>query len=221
MSKCPYGSFTVLDFQEVINQIGNLFDLSLKFIVQDDGTPPYGYSSLHGVSEIEGDIYELCAIREYPSSYFNFSVCLASNYNKIPSNVQICANISNLDYVKLQKCFQNDYNSVLHESAQATLQNQVSASPTVFIEGIRFIGSENASFWIDAICSSPYAVDNSLFGSELYSILIGVGASICVYLFTCSMVLLYLYIKTRKPKVKSHIVEEAPLLNQVDENIES
>ncbi len=51
-------------------------------------------------AEVEGDLYETCAVSEYPDYrvYMPFLYCMSLSYRTIPLNVRSCAITHGLDY---------------------------------------------------------------------------------------------------------------------------
>lgn len=97
MGKCPYGTAAETTMKNILNAISG-FTFEVHFIGEvynESQIPPtvlqniaqYGlvqkndskyYSSLHGSSEIDGDIAQLCVMKYYPTNWFNFTL----EYNK-------------------------------------------------------------------------------------------------------------------------------------------
>jgi hypothetical protein len=64
------------------------------------GQPFTNLFSFFSIAEVEGDLYETCAVSEYPDYrvYMPFLYCLSLSYRSIPLNVQSCATTHGLDY---------------------------------------------------------------------------------------------------------------------------
>jgi hypothetical protein len=142
MSKCPYATDFELDFQKhVLSYSGlpQITNLRVNFIASVDPSQPSGFDSMHGQTEVWGDINELCAYNlsnPSPNNYkwYNFLLCLDQNGDEIPDNAEDCANQVGLDYSTIQNCVNSDLGKALMtESIAKTDHFGVDESPTIYI----------------------------------------------------------------------------------------
>jgi len=56
------------------------------------------FTSLHGTPEVEGDIWQLCAMKHYPDNYLLFLSCISIDYKFVPLNAEDCSAEAELDY---------------------------------------------------------------------------------------------------------------------------
>ena len=101
MSKCPYGIQAEDSLKPAIDKIGKDVNLSINYIADEDGKG--GFTSLHGPTEVQGDIDQLCAKKYDPKRYFDMIICQNKDSANIPTNWESCAKevkLSNIDKVK-------------------------------------------------------------------------------------------------------------------------
>lgn len=92
----------------------------------------------HGNQECEGNRWELCAIKEYPSAsdYFPFYLCMEKAADKMLDNVQKCATEAKMDYSKLSSCYADDSKSLeLEKAAHAATPADHKYVPWVLVDG--------------------------------------------------------------------------------------
>jgi hypothetical protein len=100
MSKCPdVKDFYNNVFLQLYKDLNSIMDIKVYFIAKVDVTQKYGFKSLHGVTEVEGDLLEACAQNLYPNNndYFKLLVCVNPQMPYIPRVVQDCANKVGID----------------------------------------------------------------------------------------------------------------------------
>jgi hypothetical protein len=109
MSKCPYATDFVQMFQQfVYSQSGlpDIMELTMNYIAKVDPSQPSGFYSLHGQTEVWGDIDELCVqnLTKGFSTWWDFVNCVDGDYSSIPDNVPQCAQQVGLDSNAVEKC---------------------------------------------------------------------------------------------------------------------
>ncbi len=152
MSQCPFGVKAEDAFRPVAEKLGPALDLNLHFIgnVNPDGS----FRSLHGESEIKGNLMTICAEKYYPGEYWDFLSCLNKNYRKIPANFEECANETNVDYGKLKECVEGDEGKkMLKKSFEYSSKKGAKGSPTIFINGKKHTGGRSESQLMRAVCA--------------------------------------------------------------------
>eukprot|EP01130_Rhizamoeba_saxonica_P002551 TRINITY_DN12337_c0_g1_i1.p1 TRINITY_DN12337_c0_g1~~TRINITY_DN12337_c0_g1_i1.p1 ORF type:complete len:227 (+),score=37.01 TRINITY_DN12337_c0_g1_i1:2-682(+) len=145
MSKCPYASQWVEDFQNsVLSKEGLplIINFTMDFIANVDNSEPTGFYSKHGQTEVQGDFNILCAqklVSNKWTSYYPFVDCLEQQYTAIPQNVQECARKHNLDYGSIKTCVSSsDAHHLMVDSIKRTESldwNPRPGSPTVYVDG--------------------------------------------------------------------------------------
>lgn len=150
MSQCPYGVQAEQSFKSVMDQLGKYIDLNIEYIGRASGN---SFDSLHGQSEINGDIVQLCAKKIDFEKYYDFILCQNSDYSNLVNSIDSCAAEVGLDAQMIKDCFEGDQGkALLKESFQKAEQLQVGGSPTIYIGGIEHQGQRDSSSLTKAIC---------------------------------------------------------------------
>ena len=103
MSQCPYGAAAILNMEEVLANFEGRVDFDVHFIGNvNDGK----ISSMHGQSEVDEDIREICAIKHYPDNYkyMDYLICRSKDYRN--TNWEACTGSNDIDTEVIRKCFE-------------------------------------------------------------------------------------------------------------------
>jgi len=122
MSMCPYGTQAMNSTKEVLDNFGNNIDLHINYIANEnaDGS----FQSLHGQSEVDENMRELCAMKYYPETYLDYIWCRNKN---IQGDWTECA----ADYSAIKVCFEGSEGKKLHSENIAFANSlNIGASPT-------------------------------------------------------------------------------------------
>jgi len=139
-------------------------DFEIVYIAREDKLSKWGYRSSHGVPEIEGDVWELCAIKHYPEyhQYMPFLYCLNLDIKAIPHSVENCTKEHGLDFNVLKECFRSDEGkSLLQKSADLSIKYRVKDSPTVVMDG-RLYNPRSDRVPVAYLSALCYVFDNPL-----------------------------------------------------------
>lgn len=153
MSKCPFGSQVEQGFAPVLDEIGDRIDFHLDFIADEANGQ---FSAMHGETEVQGNIIQLCAIKHYPDAkkFMGFINCQNEQMRSIPSNWEACATKNGLDVAKLKGCYDGqEGKQLLRESIARKNQRQARGSPTIFIADKRYEGGRSKVDFMRAICA--------------------------------------------------------------------
>jgi hypothetical protein len=153
--------------------------INLFFIAGDrNGT----FQSRRGEEEVQGDLWELCAINHYGTDHkwLDFVVCLAKNYTDIPNNIHNCTIQADVDYALLMECVATVGPSLLRSSIADCLAIglQAQSDSVIYINGREFNGPASPLAVEKALCSTenPIAGDNSVYQDWWFYFLIALGA---------------------------------------------
>ena len=153
MSKCPYGTQVENAFAPVLEQMGDAVDFQLNYIVKESA--PGTFESLHGDTEVTGDIAQLCAKSYYPDKYFKMIVCQNKDAANMATNWKQCAQDLGMDTAKLQKCLDTDEGKgLLRTSMQRTMARGATGSPTMYFNDVSYQGARDAASFQREICKS-------------------------------------------------------------------
>lgn len=165
MSKCPFAVTFEQDFNEHVLRfygLPQIIDLHINFIAKIDPNEPSGFNSLHGQTEVWGDIYELCIYNlSYPSphnyTWYSLYLCLDDNADQIPDNVESCAK----QVKKLKKQF-NKFKKLKKVGLDFTLIEKCAKGPLgkqLMLDSIR---KTNSLHWSD-IPSPTIYINNEFY----------------------------------------------------------
>eukprot|EP01120_Amphizonella_sp_Union-15-10_P001196 TRINITY_DN11249_c0_g1_i1.p1 TRINITY_DN11249_c0_g1~~TRINITY_DN11249_c0_g1_i1.p1 ORF type:complete len:347 (-),score=24.67 TRINITY_DN11249_c0_g1_i1:75-1115(-) len=162
-SKSMIGSNIINSWKEVLETFWDQVDFEILYLGKRD-SGPWGYTTFGSLSmeqktlEIEGDVWQLCAMKKYRdySVFMPFLYCLNLNYLAIPHNVENCSKTHGLNYTVLQKCFSGpEGKSLLKNSVDVSIKYQI-RDVSVFIDGL--IVKSNPQFqprnYINLLCKA-------------------------------------------------------------------
>eukprot|EP01121_Diplochlamys_sp_Union-15-3_P017477 TRINITY_DN6159_c0_g1_i1.p1 TRINITY_DN6159_c0_g1~~TRINITY_DN6159_c0_g1_i1.p1 ORF type:complete len:217 (-),score=32.87 TRINITY_DN6159_c0_g1_i1:72-689(-) len=140
MSKCPFAADFEIGFDKHVLQhtgLPSIIDLHVNFIASVNPDSPLGFNSLHGPTEVSGDLIEICAYNltsSKNSSWWDFYLCLDNQYPSIPTNAQACAQKTGISWEEVNKCENSALGKqLLTKSIQFTDSLNVNESPTIYI----------------------------------------------------------------------------------------
>jgi len=128
MSHCPYGIQALNSLKEVFGAVKDL-KFNIHFIA-DYSNATGSFNSLHGQTEVDDDMRELCVMKYYPDNnkYMDFIWC---RNNNISSSVwESCATSNGMDAVKLADCVRTEGVNLLKENIKLSQDLKIGASPT-------------------------------------------------------------------------------------------
>ena len=126
MSHCPYGIQAMNSMKEVLGALKNI-TFNLHYIADESGGV---FNSLHGQSEVDDDIRELCAMKYYPTNYkwFDFVSCRNKDTS---AEWTACVTSNGMDLSKIKACAEGqEGKDLLSSDIKIATALKVSASPT-------------------------------------------------------------------------------------------
>jgi glutaredoxin len=152
MSQCPFGTQVEDAIKPVLEKLGENIEFNLEYIANDNGDGTF--SSLHGQSEVEGDIVQLCAAKYNPDIYMDMIVCQNKNARAIPGNWEQCAKENNLDVENIRACFEGEEGKqLLAKSIKKAIAVRARGSPTIYINDVQYSGRRGTNDFFRAICN--------------------------------------------------------------------
>lgn len=128
MSQCPFGIKALNSMKEVLEAFDKKIDFRIHFIADDLGNGQF--KSLHGDSEVEEDIRELCAIKYYGKNYKFMDYILCRNQDIRSTDWQKCAT-GGIDAKVIEKCSTGgEGKKLLAEDVKLAKELGIGASPT-------------------------------------------------------------------------------------------
>jgi glutaredoxin len=151
MSQCPYGVQVEEALKPVKEQLGDSFTLDVQFIGDGDAS---NLQSMHGPSEVKGNIAQLCAHKLDPAKSFDFIGCQNKDMRAVHENWKACGTELKYDEAKLAACVDGDEGkALLAESFAKAKAKGASGSPTIFIAGKAYEGGRKPRDFTKALCA--------------------------------------------------------------------
>lgn len=173
MSFCPYGQMAVEGLNESEKLFGTKINIVPHYVIYDHycgyGVNPATCTdfskyciangtlcSMHGLSEVNEDIRQLCVYKYYPGKWWDYtdkiiSTCQVSNVDTCWENV---AKSVGVDTAKIKDCFTKEGETLI--AAEKALDDQVgaTASPTIFINSMPFSSMLTPEEFKTGICTA-------------------------------------------------------------------
>jgi hypothetical protein len=152
MSQCPYGAQAMIAADQVVDHFGKDITLNVHFIggIQGDQL-----TALHGQTEVDENIRELCAATKYGKNhqFTKYLACRSRNYRS--TEWQPCAKSAGMDEKVIQKCFDGEGKDLLRKSYEFANSLKIGASPTFLSNNRREFNAVDA-----ASLQQQYCADN-------------------------------------------------------------
>ena len=162
MSFCPYGTQAEDAMKPVVDLIGSEADIQVHFIASVQGDTLDSISSLHGPTEAVEDVRQLCIMENYDqTTFWNYVMDLNSNcvslYNDATAYDACWINVASqngIDADQIETCINSEGVDLIAVDSQLASLNQVSGSPTLIINGVRYSGARTPEAYKQAICDA-------------------------------------------------------------------
>jgi hypothetical protein len=162
MSFCPYGVQAETAIGPVVDLLGSKADIRIRYITTVSGTTVSSVKSLHGPSEAQEDLRQLCIRKESPDLYGKYldlfnTRCYpvwqnATQLQSCRENVTATLGISLADS---ETCASGSEGLGLLKADELDAKKySATASPTLFINGVKYAGSRTPEAFKTAICTS-------------------------------------------------------------------
>ncbi len=162
MSFCPYGTQAETVMSPVVKLLGTKADIRIRYITTVAGSTADSIDSLHGPSEAKEDLRQACINKYYPDKYWSYldafnQACYPSWQNNAvfdSCRKNTTATLS-IDSTKIDTCALGSEGIALLKSDEAASnKDQATASPMLFINGVKYSGARNPEAFKQAICNS-------------------------------------------------------------------
>jgi protein-disulfide isomerase len=165
MGFCPYGVQAENIMKPVVDLLGSKADIGIKFIVSIQGDTVDSVQSLHGTTEAQEDLRQVCIMKYYDQkTYWNYLMSIDNDcYGKITTSdataLETCwksaATKAGIDTAKIGTCSSGSEGlNLLKADEQLSTQYGVTGSPTLIINGVTYSGSRSSEAYKQAICSA-------------------------------------------------------------------
>ncbi len=153
MSHCPYGTQVLDAIAPVLAKVGNYVNFKVDYIASIN--PDGGFNSLHGQTEVDENIRELCVMKYYPENYKYMGYIVCRDKTIQSTDWQSCATQSGMDVAKIKACSEGEEGSKLHvDSIGRSTKAQASGSPTIFLNSQKYSGGRRDADFLKAICNA-------------------------------------------------------------------
>jgi hypothetical protein len=162
MAFCPYGTQAESAMKPVVNLLGSKADIRLLYIATVQGSTVDSVQSLHGLPEAQEDLRQLCIQKNYPQKFWDYlesfnTRCYSLSQNS--SSLNACWRNTTaglgMDTAAIETCATgSDGLGMLMEDEKNANQDGATASPTLFINGMKYSGARTPEAYKQAICTS-------------------------------------------------------------------
>lgn len=153
MSQCPYGVEAEEAFIPAVKALGGTITFRLDFI--GDDIEGEGLVSMHGDSEVTGNLLQVCALQADPVRALDLISCMNRDFTQIPENFAGCADELKLDAAALLKCADGDAGRDLLRASFARAEERgADGSPTLLIAGQPYTGPRTRDGMMRAVCQA-------------------------------------------------------------------
>jgi protein-disulfide isomerase len=132
MSQCPYGNAAMEAMEEVVTAMPGL-DVNVWYIANENGD---GFDSLHGQTEVDEDIRQVCILDEAPGKFWNYMSCMVPVYSNAGTEWENCATEAGINKAQLSTCWQGEEGKqLLRDNIAFANELGFGSSPTFLING--------------------------------------------------------------------------------------
>lgn len=161
MSFCPYGTQAETVMSPVIDLLGSRADIRIRYITTITGSTIDSVDSLHGPAEAAEDLRQACINKYYPDKYWDYldsfnAACYpkwqdAAVFDTCRKNVTAALQI---DTAKIDTCASGAEGlALLRADETASARDGATASPMLFVNGVRYSGARTPEAFKQAICA--------------------------------------------------------------------
>ena len=152
MSKCPYGVMVENGVQDAVNTLGPDVDFHFDFIGQKGANGEL--TSMHGPTEVAGDIVQLCAAKQAPGAVMKLIGCQNKQNAEVATNWEACAKEVGIPVEPLRACMTGEEGkTLLTQSFDRASARGARGSPTMFIADKPYNGRRGSKDFMRAICA--------------------------------------------------------------------
>ena len=161
MAFCPYGVQAEQTMKSVVDVIGSKADIKVRFIASVEGTTVDSVQSLHGATEAQEDLRQLCIMKYYPDKYWSYLMDVDQNCypnardaTALDACWKAAAQNQSIDVSKIDTCSKGQEGLDMMKLEEAAANKYgVSGSPTLIINGAQYNGARTSAGFQNGICS--------------------------------------------------------------------
>ncbi len=179
-SFCPYGNQAEDIMKPVAELLGDAIEIKPRYVLYENyqgGGEEYcideesKYCSMHGVDELKQNIRERCVYENQNDKFWNFVSQV--NTDCTASDVETCwetaAQEAGVNTASVKNCYEQNYLAYAEEDTALNSEYNVTGSPTLLINGVKYQGQRSPENFKNAICSGfsekPEACNETLEGA--------------------------------------------------------
>jgi len=148
MSHCPFG---IRAEDIILSFLGNFNDqlkLHIYYIVSKQGD--HNFTSLHGPSELDEDLYQIAIQTLYNNKFYSYLLCYNSTMDR-----DKCLKDNNINKKEIEAFVKSGQaEKILDEDFKKTEELGINASPTLYINSQRYDGPIQPEHIIRSVCSN-------------------------------------------------------------------
>ncbi|MCD6096721.1 thioredoxin domain-containing protein [bacterium] len=167
MAYCPYGNQAEQAMIPVARLLKDKADIHLNSVIYSNYATNVGgqaedwclsedekYCSMHGINELKQDIRELCVAKYQPEYLWDFveKIDNETNVSDVEEKWESIAQELGIDVKKIKNCQEKEAESLLEEQVELNNTYQITGSPTLLINGVRYQGERTPQAYKEAIC---------------------------------------------------------------------
>ena len=162
MAFCPYGTQAESAMKPVVSLLGTKADINVRYITTVRGSTVDSVQSLHGLSEAQEDLRQICIQKTYPQKFWDYldtfnARCypLSQNLTSLNTCWRNTSAGLGIDTAAIETCSTgSDGLGMLKTDESDANQNGATASPTLLINGVKYTGARTPEAYKTAICNS-------------------------------------------------------------------
>jgi len=162
MAFCPYGTQAETVMSPVVDLLKTKADIRVRYITTITGSTADSVDSLHGMPEAKEDLQQVCINKYYPEKFWAYldtfnKECYPSwqNATALASCRKNMAAALSIDSDKIDTCAQGPEGlTMLRADETASAKDGATASPMLFINGVKYSGARTPEAFKQAICNS-------------------------------------------------------------------
>ena len=129
MSQCPYGVEVENAIAPIVKQLGGALEVQIQFI----GDGKVGeFTSMHGPSEVRGDIAQLCVAKHAPEKLIDVLLCQNEDMKAVDNNWKECSTKNGAELAPIEACVNGEEGQqLLAASFELAKSKGARGSPTI------------------------------------------------------------------------------------------
>lgn len=161
MSFCPFGVQAENAMDPVVGLLGTKADIKVHYIATVNGDSLDSVKSLHGLPEAKEDLRQICIAKYYPQNLWSYLMDVNAQCYPVYKNatqLEFCQkNVTatlGIDNQKIEICASGSEGLALLKGDEAITKNlKITGSPTLIMNGQKYVGQRTAEAYKQAICA--------------------------------------------------------------------